>query len=45
MPNGWHFPWAIHLSIDITRSIPRAAPPHGIEGYGFIRLLVDGVNG
>lgn len=45
MPNGPHSRWTIQLSIDITRRVPRAAPPHGIEGYGFIRLLVDRVNG
>lgn len=45
VPCRCHSQWPIHLSIDITRSVSRAAPPHGIEGYGFIRLLVDGVNG
>jgi hypothetical protein len=36
---------SFHLCIDVAGCFPRAAPAHGVEGYGFIRLLVDRVAG
>lgn len=35
----------VHLGIDVAGGFPRAAPAHGVEGYGLVRLLVDGVGG
>lgn len=35
----------LHLGVDVAGGFPGAAPPHGIEGDGFVRLLVDGVGG
>lgn len=42
---GRHLHLHLHLGINVAGGFPRAAPAHSIEGYGFVRLVVDGVGG
>lgn len=45
MPKGGRWALIFHLHINVAGGFPGAAPAHGVEGYGFIRLVVDRIGG